>query len=128
MKMCGLSQQAIADKLNHDGILSPMEYKKSIGINLETSFKKKVQAKWSYNAVLRILKNEVYAEVLAQGKQTTPNYKIKTRVMKAEEDWIRVKNTHEPIISRKDFELVLCMGNGIRKKSNSILMNLKYRY
>lgn len=106
MKMCGLSQQAIADKLNHDGILSPMEYKKSIGINLETSFKKKVQAKWSYNAVLRILKNEVYTGVLAQGKQTTPNYKIKTRVMKAEEDWIRVKNTHEPIISRKDFELV----------------------
>lgn len=106
MKMCGLSQQAIADKLNHDGILSPMEYKKSIGINLETSFKKKVQAKWSYNAVLRILKNEVYTGVLAQGKQTTPNYKIKTRVMKAEEDWIRVKNTHEPVISRKDFELV----------------------
>lgn len=67
MKMCGLSQQAIADKLNHDGILSPMEYKKSIGINLETSFKKKVQAKWSYNAVLRILKNEVYTGVLAQG-------------------------------------------------------------
>lgn len=57
MKLCGLNQQTIADRLNNDGILSPMEYKKSIGINLETTFKKGTQAKWSYNAVLRILKN-----------------------------------------------------------------------
>lgn len=106
MKLCGLSQQAIADRLNADGILSPVEYKKSMGIHLETIFKKKVQAKWSYNAVLRILKNEIYTGVLAQGKQTTPNYKIKTRVKKAEEEWIRVKNTHEPVISQKEFQLV----------------------
>lgn len=41
MKLCGLSQQAIADRLNADGILSPVEYKKSMGIHLETTFKKK---------------------------------------------------------------------------------------
>lgn len=29
MKLCGHNQQAIADKLNADGILSPVEYKKS---------------------------------------------------------------------------------------------------
>lgn len=106
MKLCGLSQQAIADRLNKDGILSPMEYKKSIGINLETTFKKKVQAKWSYNEVLRILKNEVYTGTLAQGKQTTPNCKVKTRNMKDEKDWIKVENTHEPIISRNDFDVI----------------------
>ena len=106
MKLCGMNQQTIADRLNKDGILSPMEYKKSIGIHLETTFKKGVQAKWSYNAVLRILKNEIYTGVLAQGKQTTPNYKIKTRVTKPEEEWIRVANTHEPIIPKNDFDLV----------------------
>lgn len=106
MKLCGLNQQAIADRLNNDGILSPMEYKKSIGINLETTFKKGTQAKWSYNAVLRILKNEVYTGVLTQGKQTTPNYKVKTRVMKPEDEWVKVENTHEPVVSRKDFNLV----------------------
>ena len=106
MKLCGLNQQTIADRLNSDGILSPMEYKKSIGINLETTFKKGTQAKWSYNAVLRILKNEVYTGVLTQGKQTTPNYKVKTRVMKPEEEWVKVENTHEPVVSRKDFNLV----------------------
>lgn len=106
MKLCGMNQQTIADRLNSDGILSPMEYKKSIGINLETTFKKGTQAKWSYNAVLRILKNEVYTGALTQGKQTTPNYKVKTRVAKPEDEWVKVENTHEPVISRKDFELV----------------------
>lgn len=84
MKLCGLNQQIIADRLNNDGILSPVKCKKSIGINLETTFKKRTQVKWSYIAVLRILKNEVYTGVLTQGKQTTPNYKVKIRVMKLE--------------------------------------------
>lgn len=106
MKLCGMSQQAIAEKLDADGILSPVEYKKSIGIHLETTFKKGAQAKWSYNSVTRILKNEIYTGILAQGKQTTPNYKVKTRVMKPEEEWVKVENTHEPIITGKDFVLV----------------------
>ncbi|MCM1305618.1 MAG: recombinase family protein, partial [Butyrivibrio sp.] len=60
MKLCGMGVKAIAEKLNRDGILSPLQYKKSIGIRLETSFQKNPKAKWSYNAVLRVLKNEVY--------------------------------------------------------------------
>lgn len=106
MKLCGLSQQAIADKLNRDGILSPMEYKKSIGINLQSTFKKGTQAKWTYKAVDRILKNEIYTGVLIQGKQTTPNYKIKKRIYKHETEWNRVENTHEPIVSHYTFDLV----------------------
>ncbi len=106
MKLCGMSQQAIADKLNADGILSPIQYKKSIGISLETSFQKDVKPKWSYNAVLRILKNEVYTGVVVQGKCTTPNYKVKKRVYKDSEEWIRVEDKHEAIISREEFELV----------------------
>lgn len=60
MKLCGMSQQTIADKLNAAGILSPLQYKKSIGVPLESSFVKSMKPKWSYNAVTRILKNEVY--------------------------------------------------------------------
>lgn len=106
MKLCGLSQQAIADKLNEDGILSPMEYKKSIGINLKSTFQKVTQARWTYKAVDRILKNEIYTGVLIQGKQTTPNYKVKKRVYKQEQEWSRVENAHEAIVSRYTFDLV----------------------
>lgn len=106
MKLCGMSQQSIADKLNADGILSPIQYKKSIGIELESSFQKSIKPKWSYNAVLRILKNEVYTGTVVQGKCTTPNYKIKKRIHKDETEWIRVENMHEAIVSRSEFDLV----------------------
>lgn len=106
MKLCGMSQQAIADKLNADGILSPLQYKKSIGVPLESGFQKNVKPKWSYNAVLRILKNEVYMGTVVQGKCTTPNYKIKKRIRRDESEWVRVEGMHEAIISKSDFSLV----------------------
>lgn len=120
-KLCGFNQQEIADQLNREGILSPMEYKRSIGIKLETTFQKGAQAKWSYNAVLRILSNEIYTGVLAQGKQTTPNYKIKTRITKAKEEWITIENAHEPIISKKDF----CLVQELLKQDTRISPNRK---
>ena len=106
MKLCGMSQQAIADKLNADGILSPLQYKKSIGVDLNSSFAKSVKPGWSYNAVLRILKNEVYTGMVVQGKCTTPNYKIKKRIHKDEAEWIRVEDMHDAIISKSEFDLV----------------------
>ncbi len=106
MKLCGMSQKTIADKLNEQGILSPLQYKKSIGVPLESSFRKNVKPKWTYNTVLRILKNEVYTGMVIQGKCTTPNYKIKKRIYKDESDWIRVEDMHEAIISKDDFDLV----------------------
>ena len=49
MKLCGMSQQAIADKLNADEILALFQYKKSIGVRLNSSFAKSMKLKWSYN-------------------------------------------------------------------------------
>ena len=76
-KIAGMSQQAIADRLNDRGILSPAEYKKSCGSRYRAKFQKKEKALWSAVAVTRILKNEVYLGNLVQGKVTTPNYKVK---------------------------------------------------
>lgn len=74
-KLKGVSPQDIATRLNRSGVLSPMEYKKSLGMKFATSFKANPQAVWSANAVLRVLKNPVYAGVLIQGRETTPSYK-----------------------------------------------------
>ena len=106
MKLCGMSQKTIADRLNEQGILSPLQYKNSKGVPLESRFRKGHILKWSYNSVLRILTNEVYLGTVIQGKSTTPNYKIKKRVYKDPTDWIRVENMHEPIIAKSDFDLV----------------------
>ena len=105
-KLEGMSPQDIAARLNRNGVLSPMEYKKSLGMKFATSFKANPQALWSANAVLRILKNPVYTGVLIQGKETTPSYKVRKRVTKPENEWAVVPDTHEAIIERRDFDSV----------------------
>lgn len=105
-KIEGLSPQNIAVRLNGLGIPSPAEYKRLSGSNYKTSFQTSSKAVWSHVSVRRILKNEIYLGVMIQGKRTTPNYKTKTVVTKAESEWLRVEGTHEAIISVRDFELV----------------------
>lgn len=105
-KLEGSSPGAIAERLNSTGILSPMEYKKSLGMKYATSFKGKVQAQWSAASVIRILKNPVYLGVLAQGKETTPSYKVHRRVRKDESQWIVVQGCHEAIVTKTDFDKV----------------------
>lgn len=106
MKLAGCSVKAIADRLNRDGILSPLQYKRSIGIRMESPFQKGAEPKWSYNAVLRILRNEVYVGTVVQGKCTTPNYKVKKRAYKDKDEWIRVEDAHEAVVGRGEFDLV----------------------
>ena len=106
MKLHGMSQDAIAGKLNRDGILSPMEYKNSMGINFRTVFRAKAASGWSPVAVRRILENEVYIGNLVQGRQSTPNHKVKKSIRKDKEDWVRVEKNHEPVVSERDFAVV----------------------
>ncbi len=105
-KLAGMSAQAIALRLNGLGVLSPMEYKKSLGEKYSTSFRTGITAKWSAVAVNRILTNEVYTGVMVQGKSGKVNYKVKKTVAKPREEWIRVEGTHEAIVSSEDFDTV----------------------
>lgn len=105
-KLHGFSNDAIAAKLNAQGILSPMEYKNAQGSHYQTSFKVKEKALWSPVTVKRILENEVYIGTLVQGKQTTPNHKVKKTVVKPESEWVRIPKNHEVVVFDRDFVLV----------------------
>ena len=106
MKIRGMSQQKIADRLNEIGEPAPSEYKKKHGINFNTPFQKNVTSLWSPVAVKRILSNPVYIGALIQGKETTPNYKVKKRIIKPENEWNITEEAHEAIIKKTDFETV----------------------
>ncbi|KAI4448375.1 hypothetical protein C823_002895 [Eubacterium plexicaudatum ASF492] len=56
--------------------------------------------------ILRILSNPVYTGTLVQGKETTPNYKVKKKVKRDKGRWSRVENTHEAIVAAVDFSNV----------------------
>ena len=105
-KLEGVSPQDIADTLNKLGVLSPMEYKRSLGMKFTTSFKTNTKALWSAGTVIRILKNPIYTGVLVQGKETTPSYKVHKRITKDESEWIVIEDSHEAIITKIDFNSV----------------------
>jgi len=106
MKLEGYSSYSIAQHLNENGILSPMEYKKAKGIRYKTGFSTKAVAKWGTPAVNRILTNEVYIGTLQQGKREKINYKLDKVVPKDKSDWIEIEDNHEAIIDVNDFEIV----------------------
>ena len=105
-KIEGMSQDAIAKRLNASGSPAPLEYKKLIGCKYSTPFTSKERSVWTAVTVGRILKNSLYIGTLTQGVMTTPNYKVKSRLKKPPEEWASVPQAHEGIISREDFSLV----------------------
>ncbi len=107
MRIDGISADKIAAQLNDKGVLSPREYKKDNNIPLpRNGYCDKANSKWSATTIIRILKDEVYTGKLIQGKQGTPNYKIKELVKRSEDELFITENAHEAIISKHDFDLV----------------------
>ncbi|HCC35242.1 MAG TPA: recombinase [Ruminococcaceae bacterium] len=105
-KLDGMSQQGIAGKLNEKGVLSPMDYKQSCGMKFKSGFQINSRSKWTAVTVGRILKNEIYIGVLAQGKKSTPNHKVRRVVDKPKSAWVRIDNNHDAIIADDVFRSV----------------------
>ncbi len=61
---------------------------------------------WTIAQVKSILKDETYIGNSVHNKQTNISYKNKKKVRKPPEEWLRVENTHEAIISKEVFEQV----------------------
>ena len=107
MKLDGQSAARIAATLNERGVLSPFQYKKDRGLPHPTgNYADKDDAKWSPHTIIRILGDETYAGTLIQGKQSTPNYKLKERIDRPVSEWKRTENAHEALVKKQDFELV----------------------
>lgn len=105
-KIEGLAVSAIAEKLNSLGILSPKEYKRSMGLSYNGGFSGTGSCAWGNATVKRILTNEVYLGHMVQGKTEKINYKVKKYTEKPKQEWVKVEHTHEPIISADDFAVV----------------------
>ena len=102
--LLGLGYTGIAKYLNNQNIPSPSLYKyqKKSKLNI-ISNKPREQIKWNANAIKRILTNELYIGNLVQGKRTTINYKNHKIKRKNPQEWIKIENTHDPIIDKETF-------------------------
>lgn len=75
--------------------------KKIKGLNINN-----VSSKWTPAVLDTILKNETYTGTLIQNKTGRISHKIHNTIRKTEDEWIKVKDTHEAIIDVKNFKQV----------------------
>ena len=61
---------------------------------------------WTISQVRKILQDETYIGHSIHNKQATISFQCKKRVNKPPQDWYRVENTHEAIISKEVFDRV----------------------
>ncbi len=88
----------IAHKLSLDKIPTPSGQK-----NL-TATQKNFKGIWNDAIIRRILTNPTYAGHLTQNTTRKISYKIDKKVRLPQNEWIVIKNTHEPIVSQEDFD------------------------
>ncbi len=94
----------IASKLNAEGVESPRTYYyRQIG---KPNPRPEESQAWGSGTVLQLLKNQVYIGHMAQGKREVVSFKTKRRQVIPSDEWIIVKNTHEPIVDRETWERV----------------------
>lgn len=99
----------ISNTLFKEHVPTPAIYKKSKGLTYK--YKQKYDycetyGLWSSTTIRRILQDEVYLGHTVQGKTKKATYKSKRMKRIPKDEWIIVKNTHQPIIPKDDFDLV----------------------
>lgn len=104
-RLTGASILGISKELEQMGILAPSEYRRLKGERYATGFLMGPAARWSPGEVGRILADETYIGVLAQGRSEKAGYKADVRREKPKEQWARREGAHEAVVSRRDFEL-----------------------
>lgn len=101
MALEGASGRQIAHELTALNVPTPAQYGK-----LKPRDDQLSPAAWQSQRVNEILANQVYLGNMVQGRVQKINYKSKKLLKLPKDKWTVVEGTHEPIISRADFEKV----------------------
>jgi DNA invertase Pin-like site-specific DNA recombinase len=99
--VAGVGLNGIALRLTEAGVLTPSHYKRQQGILKDDKMLGK--GAWQTFTVCKILADEVYTGDMVQGKSVSVS---RCQRPNAEENWIRVPDTHEAIVSRELFSAV----------------------
>ena len=101
----GVSPFRITTILKHERILKPRAYVMDAFGKYVCHKNVKYPYDWGNQTVIQILQNEVYLGHIVSHKHTTKSFKCKKIVDVPKEDWIIVKNVHEPLVDEQIFML-----------------------
>ena len=96
--LAGESIIGIAHKLTVNKVPTPSEHKKL------AATQKNFKGVWSDTMIKCILSNPTYAGNLTQNRTQKISYKVNKMIRLPENEWITIEGTHEPIISKEEFE------------------------
>ncbi len=100
------SFSAVVKDLSLKHIMTPSEYKQFQNPNYYTNRLTKFSNIWTHDTVKKILTDLVYLGHMAQHKREKVDYKTKKWKKLSQDNWIIVKNTHEPIIDQETYDKV----------------------
>lgn len=101
MRCSGMGYRAIAVTLNSEGIVPPRDHYYNL-IGQENP--RRIAHTWTDITVKNILENEVYIGRLVQFKTGSISYKNHKQVSKPPESWVRIEDSHEPIVTMEQWE------------------------
>ena len=116
MTMDGQGIEQIAAALDKDGILSPMHYWRSKGLNRGGLITDERPSKWGNTTILGILRLQEYCGDVINFKTYSKSYKLKKRLENSEENRAIFLDVHEPIIERAVWEKVQLKRGKVRKR------------
>ena len=104
MLLQGSSKRAIALYLNEHGTPSPTAYRRKKGLPVSSAVAD--DPMWGARMIHEILTNPIYTGDLVQGRRRVKSYKVHQIEAVPEEEWVRVPDTHEAIITHETFDKV----------------------
>lgn len=108
--------KAVADYLNTRRIQPPAIYKKSGEVYCPPGV---AYYGWNRSSIQRIITNDIYSGKLVQGKSSITAKKEQNRVWKSEKEWVKIEDTHEPLIDASLHEQVVQIRKKIKERTLS---------
>lgn len=117
----GYGPVQIARILTEQGILTPTAY--AISQGREADHKNAKLHRWSANTIVHILERMEYVGHTVNFRTHMKSYKIHKIVYNPEEEFMIFENTHEPIVTVQEFELVQELRKNKRRPQKSEVIN-----
>lgn len=100
----GYGPAQIARILTEEGIPTPTAY--ALSQSRDNGHKNANLSRWGMETISGILEKPEYAGHTVNFRTHVKSYKNKKRVDNPKEDWLIFENTHEPIVTQQEFDLV----------------------
>ncbi|HCT65725.1 MAG TPA: recombinase [Lachnospiraceae bacterium] len=100
LKAEGFSYAKIVNWLITNNIPAPSRYRYEKGIVKD---KRWANTTWKMATIKQILQNQIYLGNMVQGKKRESLFNGQKQIKVPKDDWIVIKNTHEPIINQDVF-------------------------